>query len=216
VTSAPASEPEARIRSAFDQGELQEAATLLLVAYGGEILGFLSARLRDADMASDVFADFAEDLWRGMAGFRWNCSARAWAYTLARHAASRGIRQRRRRAARVVSLSRAGPLSEIAERICSETSRAMRSASRNRIAELRQRLSMHEQMLLMLRVNRGLAWLEIARIMAHGSLESACALSPEELSARAARLRKRFQKAKERLRRMAREAGLMPDSPPSS
>src|SRR6478609_8622769 len=103
---------EERIRSAFNRGDLERAATTLLEFYGAEIFGFLVARLRNTELASEAFADFTEDLWRGLAGFRWMCSARAWAYTLARHAASRASRQRRRRGAHVVQLSDAGPISE--------------------------------------------------------------------------------------------------------
>jgi RNA polymerase sigma-70 factor (ECF subfamily) len=202
---------EERIHSAFAQGDLEGAATALLEIYGGEIFGFLVIRLRNKELATEAFADFTEDLWRGLAGFRWMCSARAWAYTLARHAASRTIRQRRRRGAHVVSLSSAGPLSELAERVRSETGIALRTTTRNRIVELREQLPIGDQMLLMLRVNRGLPWLDIARIMARGSVDDAVELPTERLTTEATRLRKRFQKAKEKLRRLATEAGLLTD-----
>lgn len=199
---------EDRIRAAFERGDLESATASLLEAYGGEIFAFVVARLRDNDLASEVFADFAEDLWRGIAGFRWNCSARGWAYTLARHAASRGLRQRRR-AARLIPLSRAGPVSELAQRVCTETSRTLSSQQRSRIAALREQLPLYEQTLLMLRVNRELPWLEIARILAGGPIESVVLLDAEQLRIQAARHRKRFQKAKEKLRKLAVEAGLI-------
>lgn len=202
---------EERIHAAFAAGDLERAATALLEIYGSEIFGFLVVRLRNTELASEAFADFTEDLWRGLAGFRWLCSARAWAYTLARHAASRAIRQRRRRGARVVPLSNAGPISELAERVRSETAIELRTTTRNRIVELREQLPMGDQMLLMLRVNRGLPWLDIARIMAKGSVDDATQLPSEILTTEASRLRKRFQKAKEKLRRMATEAGLLTD-----
>jgi RNA polymerase sigma-70 factor, ECF subfamily len=200
---------EALIRAAFEQGDLQCAASSLLNAYGSEILNFLRSRLRDSELASEVFGDFTEDLWRGMAGFRWACSSRAWAYTLARHAASRAIRQKRRRGGRSVPLSRAGPLSEIAERVRSETALPLRTEPRERLVELRRSLPELEQTLLMLRVNRELPWLDIARILASGTLDGVMTLPPEALNAEATRLRKRFQKAKEKLRKLAAEAGLL-------
>lgn len=199
------------MRDAAANGDLRAAATLIMEAYGREIFAFLSARLRDPEMTADVFGDFAEDLWRGLASFRWECSARAWAYTLARHAASRGIRKARRRGAHNVPLSRAGPLSEIADRIRTETSIGLKTSQRHRMSELRERLPQLEQTLLLLRVNRQLPWRDIARILAAGSLEAALAMQPDDLDAEAARLRKRFQKAKEKLRRMAEEAGLIPE-----
>ena len=167
--------------------------------------------MRNTELATEAFADFTEDLWRGLASFRWLCSARAWAYTLARHAASRAIRQRRRRGARLVSLSNAGPISQLAERVRSETAIALRTTTRSRIVELREQLPTFDQMLLTLRVNRGLPWLDIARIMAAGSVDDAVDLPAEILTTEATRLRKRFQKAKEKLRRLATEAGLLTD-----
>jgi RNA polymerase sigma-70 factor (ECF subfamily) len=200
---------EQRIRAAHEAGDLPVAATLLMEGYGPEIYGFLASRLRDREFTADVFGDFAEDLWRGLKTFHWGCTVRAWAYTLARHAASRGIRGRRRRGARNVPLSHAGPLSEIAERVRSETSIQLRTTKQTRMAALREQLPEFERMLLILRVNRQLAWLEIARIMAPGTAEAALNLTEEELQTEAARLRKRFQKAKEKLRQLAEQAGLL-------
>src|SRR5690349_1891713 len=88
---------EAQIRAFCEAGNKKKAATLLLEGYGREILGFLISRLRDRDAASEVFSMFTEDLWCGLDGFRWSCSARVWAYTLARHAASHYLREARRR-----------------------------------------------------------------------------------------------------------------------
>jgi hypothetical protein len=71
---------EVRIRNYCESGEKQRAATTLLEAYGRELLRFLIARLRDRDAASEVFSQFTEDLWRGLDGFRWKCSARVWSF----------------------------------------------------------------------------------------------------------------------------------------
>lgn len=208
----PASELlEEPIRDSFANGDLRGAATQIMQAYGREVYSFLAARLRDPELTADAFGDFTEDLWRGLGTFRWDCSARAWAYTIARHAASRAIRRWRRRGARCLPLSRAGPLSQIAERIRTGTSLALRTSKRSRMAELRDRLPEFEQTLLMLRVNRDLPWREIARILSGGSLQAVLEMGPEELDAEAVRLRKRFQKAKEKLRRMAQETGLLSD-----
>jgi len=206
----PETASEVRIRAAFDAAEMKLAATLLVELYGPEIFRFLVAHLRDEEVAADVFGDFTEDLWRGMTGFRWECSARAWAYTLARHSASRSIKRQRKLAQRRVALSSADHLSEIAAQVRSQTAAQLRTETRDRFAKLRRHLTEEEQTLLSLRVNRGLPWLEIARILAEGSVDEVMQLSPKALDAEAARLRKRFQKAKDRLRRLAAEAGLLP------
>ena len=195
---------EQRIRSRLEGGNKKQAATLLLEGYGREILGFLVSRLRDREVASEVFSMFTEDLWRGMDRFRWQCSARVWAYTLARHAASHYIRDARRRRARDLPISRAGPLSEIEGRIRTATRTSARTETRNRIAQLRERLSLDDQTLLILRINRKLTWTEIAQVMFHEDEVT----DDSVLERDAVRLRKRYQTAKERLRKMALEAGL--------
>ena len=196
---------ERRIRSLWDAGDMRRAATVLLEGYGGELLGFLMLRLRDRDAASEAFSKFTEDLWRGLGGFEWRCSARVWSYTLARHAASHYIRGARRRRERLAPLSRAGPLSKIEERIRTATLASARTESKTRIARLRERLRSDDQMLLVLRVNRRLDWTEIAQVMFHeGEV-----VDPAVLEKEAVKLRKRYQSAKEKLRKLALEEGLV-------
>lgn len=196
---------ELKIRALCEASDRQRAATLLLKGYGREVFGFLMSRLRDSDAANEVFSRFTEDLWRGLDGFRWQCSARVWSYTLARHAASHYLQETRRQRERHPSLSRVGPLSEIAERIRTATLTSARTESKSRIARLRERLPADAQMLLLLRVNRRLAWIEIAQVMLHeGEVVENAVLEKEAI-----RLRKRYQAAKERLRKMALEEGLI-------
>jgi RNA polymerase sigma-70 factor, ECF subfamily len=197
---------EARIRGCQEVGDKKAAATALLDGYGRELFGFLVAHLRDRDAATEVFSDFTEDLWRGLDGFRWQCSARVWSYALVRHAASRYLKSARRRGMRHVGLSRAGPLSAIEEKVRTATLAAARTESRSRVARLRQRLPEDDQTLLILRVSRGLGWLEIAQVMAGEGEPLAEAAATKE----AARLRKRYQLAKDKLRQMAIEEGLVP------
>jgi len=200
---------EQRIRDRLDSGDKKGAATALLEAYGREVLGFLIARLRDRDAASDVFSMFTENVWKGIAGFRWQCTARVWCYTLARHAASRYIDDARRRRGRHVALSRAGPLSALEARIRTATLTSARTEARSKIAQLRESLPPKDQMLILLRVSRKLGWREIAQIMtAEGER-----VSDADLEKEAGRLRKRYQLAKDRLKRMAVEQGLVRSQP---
>jgi RNA polymerase sigma-70 factor, ECF subfamily len=200
---------EQRIRDRLDSGDKKAAASALLEAYGREVLGFLIARLRDRDAASDVFSMFTEDVWKGLADFRWQCTARVWCYTLARHAASRYIKDARRRHGRQVPLSRAGPLSALEARIRTATVTAARTETRSKIARLRESLPPEDQTLILLRVSRKLGWREIAQIMAAGGERA----SDADLEKEAGRLRKRYQLAKDRLKRMATEQGLVRSEP---
>jgi RNA polymerase sigma-70 factor (ECF subfamily) len=197
---------ESRIHAFCAAGEKKRAATALLEGYGRELLTFLVGHLRDREAAAEVFSQFTEDLWRGLDGFRWQCTARVWCYTLARHAASHYIKDVRRRRGRQVSLSRAGPLSAIEQKIRTATLAAARTEARGRAAQLRESLPAEDQTVLILRVNRKLGWREIAQVMAYEGET----VSDEVLEKEAVRLRKRYQLAKEKLRRMAEAQGLIP------
>jgi RNA polymerase sigma-70 factor (ECF subfamily) len=196
---------EARIRAACQAGEKKRAATTLLEGYGQELLGFLIAHLRDREAAAEVFSQFTEDLWRGLDGFRWQCSARVWSYTLLRNAATRHANDARRQRARNVPLSHAGPLSEIEQKIRTATLAAAQTENKGKIERLRESLCPEDQSLLVLRVNRKLGWKEIAQVMFHAGETS----DDEALAKEATRLRQRYQSVKERLRRLAKEQGIV-------
>jgi RNA polymerase sigma-70 factor (ECF subfamily) len=205
----PRADAERDIRSECQAGHFDKAATILLETYGSEIFRFVLSRLRNHEGASEVFSQFTEDVWRGLGGFRWQCTSRVWAYTLARHATSRYIADARRRGVRETGLSKAGPLSELAEKIRTQTLMAARTEAKNQVAELRERLPLDEQTLIVLRITRKLDWKEIARVL----IDTPEGSEPAErdLNQEAARLRKRFQLVKEKLRQMASEAGLVVD-----
>ena len=200
---------ELQIRALCGAGEFEMAATLLVETYGREIFRFVLTRLRDEDAASEVFSQFTEDLWRGFSGFRWQCSARTWSYTLARHATSRYVADAHRRQAREKHASSPSLLEEVEQRIRTETLAAARTEAKTRLAALREQLSLDDQSLLVLRVNRRLDWKEIAQVMIGEDEVPAEGVIEKE----AARLRKRFQTLKEKLRQMASNANLANDEP---
>lgn len=98
---------ELAIRRAFEDGDLHAAATLAIKGYGPEIERYLRASSANADAAGECFSQFTEDLWKGLPGFRWRCSFRTWAYTLARHTLYR--RKKKRPATVSLSLVRTVP-----------------------------------------------------------------------------------------------------------
>jgi RNA polymerase sigma-70 factor, ECF subfamily len=190
---------EDRIRRRWDVGDRDGAATEAMNGYGPEIYGFLVARMRDEGLAAEAFSELGEDLWRGIAGFEWRSTFRTWLYTLARHAALRVERSPPRRRESV-------PLSHVAhvaERVRSETAPHLRTENKDALLELRRELDPDDQTLLTLRLDRRLSWNEIAAVMIDD-------LAAEDMASGAARVRQRFQKLKERLRRRAREVGLVP------
>jgi RNA polymerase sigma-70 factor (ECF subfamily) len=195
---------EPQIREAFDARHFERAATLTIEQYGPELLGFLISHLRDEDAASEVFADFSEQFWETFPTFEWRCTVRTWAYKLARRAAGR-YRKKARRRDRAQPLADLSQLSLAIERVRTATVVYKRTEVKDRFQELRAALPEEDQTLLVLRVDRGLSWLELAEVM----LEDELTLDEARLKTEAARLRKRFQLARERLRELIEEAGLM-------
>lgn len=194
---------ELGIRTAFDRRDEKAAVTAALAAYGSEILGYLLAVLRDEQRAEDVYSDFAEDVVRGMPTFRFESSARTWLYTIARHACARHLARERRK--RTVALSSAPEVLDVAVHARIPTPPHARTAAREGIERLRRSLRPDDQTLLILRIDRGMAWLDIARVLAGPDPSP----RDEDLRARSAKLRKRFERLKERLRTMAQEERLL-------
>lgn len=194
---------DAAIRQAFDAGLHERAATLTIEEYGPELFGFVLSQLRDRDAASEVFSEFSEAFWKALPGFEWRCSIRTFTYKLLRRSA--GHYRERARRAHVLPHPQLSQLSVAVERVRTATLAYQRTDVKDRFQELRAQLSEEDQALLVLRVDRGLHWRELAEVM----LGEERPPDAEHLAAEAARLRKRFQIAKDRLRALVAEAGLL-------
>lgn len=190
---------ERSARAYCDSGSPHGAVSLGLQSYGDEVFAFLLARLRDEDVATDVFSQACEDLFHEMPTFQWRCSLRSWFYRLARSAAARYHRSPMNRPERRVALSN---VSELADQVRSRTLAHMRSEVKDRMRALREQLDADEQQLLVLRVDRDLSWIEIAEILEDADQDDAKQRA-------AARLRQQFQKLKDRLRDLAIAEGLL-------
>jgi RNA polymerase sigma-70 factor (ECF subfamily) len=196
---------EQAIRAAVEGGERDHAATLAIELYGHEIFSFIASQLRAPHAAGDAFSDFSELFWRTLPSFQWRCSVRTWMYLLARRALSRQRRDAQKRYRHETSLSHASRLSHAVQHVRTATAAHLKTATKDRFQNLRAELSEEDQMVLVLRVDRGLSWAELAEVM----LASDDATPPAQLATEAARLRKRFQLAKAHLRRRAEETGLV-------
>jgi RNA polymerase sigma-70 factor (ECF subfamily) len=188
---------EADLQVALDAADYAKATRLMLLAYGNEVYDLLHALHRDGADADDAFSLFAEGLWQSMPRFERRCSPRTWAYAIARRAPLR-----QRRAEPVLRLT--PELADLAERLRTETSPLFRTERRSRLLELRDALPEDDRLVLMLRVDRRLTWDELVVVL-HGDTS----LDEEGRVREAARLRKRFQLVRERLREAARRAGLL-------
>lgn len=198
----PEEDADEEYRTLVAAGDLKGAAARFMERHGGDILAFLAMRLRDQAAASEVFSEFTEDFWRGLEGFRWKATLRSWGYTLARNAANRFVANRRRRESRLVHPDRTP---DCAQERRSSTAPYLRTAVKKRMRELRERLPMDDQTLLVLRIDKGLSWNELAVVFSGqgGAVDDA------EILRWAARLRQRFATVKRRLRAMAEEEGII-------
>ena len=187
-------EVERRVRELLAAGDTRGAATEAIRALAPEALRFLRALLRDEEDAADAFSEFAENLWTGLATFRGDASLRTWALRLARNAAlnlrGEAWRRRGRRFA-------TGEASALAEDLRTK-SFVREERQRAALDKLREALSVEDRMLLVLRVEQGLSWKEVAEILA------ADGEAADENT-----VTKRFERLKDRLARMAREQGLI-------
>jgi RNA polymerase sigma-70 factor (ECF subfamily) len=114
-------------------------------------------------------------------------------------------RDPQRRRERNVALSESPEVFEIVELVRTTTMIHLRTETKNKFTALREQLEPDDRTLLILRVDRKLAWNEIATIMGEEDEPT-----PEQVRRDAATLRKRFERAKERLRKLALDQRLIP------
>ena len=187
---------EGEVRALWDAGDYAAAATAALRGYGPELYSFLAA-IHHGD-ADDVFSEVSARLWRGLPKFGWQSSLRTWAYVIARNtsltARSRGKRE--------VALDDS-EAAKIAVEVRTATKSYLRTEAKTKFAAIRAQLPVEDQELLILRVDRGLEWKELAQTLADRELDDAA------LKREAARLRKRFSVLKETLLEAGRAAGLV-------
>lgn len=184
---------EEQVVALLAQADVKKALTLVLRAHGPEVLGFLENALGDPDDARDVFQGVSTDLWKWLPSFRGG-SLRSACYRVAWHSAARFKREawhRRRERMRSTMASR------IAATITSPESR-LATKPRDRLHRLRAALDAEERMLLILRLDRELAWNEVAEI-----------LSSDGDPVDSAAVRKRFERVKDKLSKLAKEQGLI-------
>ena len=191
------------VRAWIDAGRVDEAATLVVRALGPEVYGFLRAALASDADADEVFANACERVWRALPAFRWQCSLRTWVYVIARNEAARFVRSAQRRNARRAGSSQ---LDGVVAAVRTETRSVLRTHKRDRLRALRDELPVDDRMLLVLRVDRDLAWEDVARaFLSDRSLDH----DAGQLQRESARLRKRFQLIRKRLADRARAEGLV-------
>ncbi len=185
---------EARVFALLDAGDPRGAASVAIEVYGPAVFHYLSGTL-DGDDALDVFQQWAEDVWRGLPGFRRECRLRTWAFKLARHAKSRFHRDAYQARRQRLPSSAASRLAVSVAR----SSAIATDARREQLRRLEAELPAEDRELLHLRHDRELSWEDTADILSAGDGPAVTAVA----------LRKRYERIKDKLGRMARDAGLL-------
>ena len=191
---------DSTIQALVLSGATADATTLAVRKYGREIAAWLGRVSRHPQDARDAFSIFLECLWGSLSKFRWESSLRTWIYCLARASCARVARRK----------CLEEPLDEELEPMLNCTRSATKpwlsTDVKVHFARLREGLSGDERLLLSLRVDRQMDWLEIAQV----TRGTDCSPSDPALRRHASNLRKQFERIKARLRTLGVAEGLIP------
>jgi RNA polymerase sigma-70 factor (ECF subfamily) len=187
---------EAAIARELDRADMAAAATKALEGYGPQVLGYLAVVLRNEDDATEVFGRFAEELWKAIGGFRRESTFRTWSYRVAWSCARRFLEDPYRRLGRRLETAE---ISQLVDRVRTTTAPYLRDTVKGRVSMMREGLLPEEQALLVLRLDRGMSWGEVAHVLSRDGEDAPAA----------AALRKRFERIKQKLKQRAREEGLL-------
>ncbi len=188
----PLADPDGVAQTLLAAGKPRAAAEEVIRLHGARVRRYLRSALREPDEADDAYSLWAEWMVRAIDRFRGDSSLLTWSFGVARNAARR-VRDdafRRRRC----SLRR-GAISRVPDARASSSLRRVERAAAF-LETVRRALSDEEREILSLRIDQGLAWDDVANVLASGgSAVSGVAL------------RKRFERMKLRLQRLAVEMG---------
>jgi DNA-directed RNA polymerase specialized sigma24 family protein len=158
----------ARARGLLAQGELDLAVHAALESFGPEVFGFLVGVVDDVGQASVLYAHMAQRVAHELEAFRWDTSLRTWMYGLARSELLDGRRRRRpdgvrREGADRTTLNRTSPLDTPSPSLTPvDTSSWRPRLLLDAVRAVRKALTEEERELLILRVDRGFAFVDIA------------------------------------------------------
>jgi RNA polymerase sigma-70 factor (ECF subfamily) len=192
----PRDDREVALRDLLSRGDIDGATEGAIRTYGPELVGWLCSTLPSEADAYDAFSWLCEQLWRSLRNFDGRCSIRTWCYMIGRAAASR-VRSAPRHH-REVLVSELPSIVHACDDVWNTTKVGARRAE-DIYAQLRRELGDEDQTLLVLRVDRGLNWVEIALVLLGEEAEA------EAVKKKAATLRKQFERLKERLKELAAE-----------
>lgn len=195
---------EQYIREYTETQDYGKAVELTLELYGSELLGFFMGSIQDQDAVEDIFQIFCLEIWRGLPRFEWRSSLRTWLYSIARVLIVKHMRDPYRRRSESLSTASEENIPMRQARTMTQTWR--KTSTKNRLWELCAELPPTDRQLLLLRIGRQMAWLDIAAILHEGESDES------DLKRASARLRKRFERLKNQLREQMGDDATPPTS----
>jgi RNA polymerase sigma-70 factor (ECF subfamily) len=177
--------------------DLDAAAARVIGACGPPILGYLRVALGNEAAAQRAFTAFSSAVWQKLRRYRGECEIRVWTYRLAFQCAKQ---QRRTLRPTRSSAERSGETRRRAlGRTRTSTVESMALAEHAEL--LRRELSVAEQTLLTLRLDKRLSWAEIALVLGISAASKSDAVAE-----------RRFEKLVARLHRLATTRGFIAPS----
>ena len=190
-------EVEVRFTRYLEAQRWSDAVGLLVQAYGNDVLRFLHGFLRDSDAAEEVFAQMSLRLCEEVPRFRGECTGKVWFFYKARYAALDWVRSPRRRRERRLETREMSRVHAMVEQVRTNTRPFMKTEVKDKFELLRAQLDAEERMLLVLYKYQEKSSQEVAEAMS----------SPEEVWT-PAKVRKRWQRLKSKIAKMAKQQGL--------
>jgi RNA polymerase sigma-70 factor (ECF subfamily) len=185
---------DSAIRQAWEAGDVDRGSAAIIERLGPEVLQYLSGILVDPDDAHDAFSLFCERVWLSFPRLEWRCSVRTWAYVIARRASVDVVRDKHRHERRLATSSDS-TLQAVPDQVHTTTPPVLRTEGHSASALLCDELSPDDRALLVLRVDRGMPWQELAHVFLDKE-----SVGEDELRREALPLRERFQLVRKRLR----------------
>jgi RNA polymerase sigma-70 factor, ECF subfamily len=188
------SEIDEEVKTVLAAGDAGAATALVVRALGPGLLGYLVAILGGESDGREVLGEVVEEVLTSIARFRGESTVKTWTYRIAWRTAMRYRESpARRRTRRLNTLDASG----LAEVVRSTTAAHQRTGAKDWLERVRADLTPEDQSLLVLRIDRDLSWADVAAVMGDGD------------AAAQQRLRKRFERIKERLRERAKRDGIL-------
>ena len=188
--------PDDKARELSEEGRYNDAATLVIEAYGREVMGFLTNMTRDPQVGEELFQTVCIKIWKGLSGFRWKSSLRTWVYTIARNA--------------LISYKRGGTrdkeqrlltqdMAQLPEQMLRTITREWhKTEAKTWLWDAISELPDDDRTLLVLRLGDGMKWSDIAAVMLDEEPDKAT------LKRKMVALRKRYERLKDKIRDKAK------------